>query len=314
MTLFTKTLISSLLASVLVISAPVNAQNIFIEETMPDQQREIELDERTSGDVERSIVINAKQGKTTRVVVDEDGQQYRFNLTDQDIADMKVLNQKLDVLSGETLIKVRSALQSVNKNMVRMRDSGMLNSIVVELDGDEVNTDIDFDFSAIENIKDLADLKSLEALGELKELKVLEQLMSKEHAKVIRERIRHDHHSEREERVSERREQLMEQKHREHERQMVKAEKKHRVHQDRMHRQHRQHQRVIIVDGEDSNIVYDVNNSSVSNHQGDVKRFKLTSDNMVLKGHVDAILKLISHGEFTPDELDKLQQMLDSKR
>ncbi len=317
MTKFTKTLISSLLASVFVIMASAQAQDIFIENVMLNDQRVIEVDEHTSGEVERSIVINAKKGKATRIFVDEDGRQYHFKLTDSEIADLDILNRKLEVLSGETLIKVRSALRSVNQSMVRMRDSGLLNSIMVELDGDEFDTDIDFDFSSIENIKGLADLKKLEVLGELselKELKVLDLLMSKEHAKVIRERIRQDHHNERLERLSERSEQLLEQQHRVREAQEVRVERLHRDVEQKVRRLHSERQRVFIIDGEDSSVVYDIDGNRVSNLHGHVKRFTLTSDNMVLKGHVDAILKLISHGEFTPDELDKLQQMLDSKR
>ena len=34
---------------------------------------------------------------------------------------------------------------------------------------------------------------------------------------------------------------------------------------------------------------------------------------MVLKGHVDAILKMINHGQFSPEELDQIQQALDTK-
>lgn len=319
MPIFTKTLVSSLLASIFIVNAPLSADEIYLE---PAEYEEVQaVDEESDSEIERSIIVTAKQGKPIRVIVDEDGVVKKFDFDEAELADIKLINEKLSGLTGETLVKVRSTLKAVNKGMLKMKGLDDESQIVVEFDGDSVDTDVDFDFdfdfSRLEKLKELdklgqlkelKKLEKLEQLGELKELKVLEQLMSKEHANAIRERVRAEH-------LSEQHERRREAQHRVHERQMIAAEKQmHAAHEQLEKAKHRLKQRMIIVDGEDSNIIYDFDKKSVSSASDGIKKFKLNSDNMVLKGHVDAILKLISHGEFTPDELDKLQQMIDSKR
>jgi len=82
-----------------------------------------------------------------------------------------------------------------------------------------------------------------------------------------------------------------------------------RIHEQRRHVDEQElHERVYVIDGGEADIII----SDEDNVK--VRHLKIGRDNMVLKGHLDAILKLIEHGEFTPDELDKLQQMIDNKR
>lgn len=304
MPIFTKTLMSSLLASIFIVNAPLSADEVYLE---PAEYEEVQAyDEQSDSEIERSIIVTAKQGKPIRVVVDEDGVVKRFDFDEAELADIKLINEKLSALSGETLVKVRSTLKAVNKGMLKMKGLDDESQIVVEFDGDNVDTDVDFDFDF--DFSKLEKLKELEKLGELKELKVLEKLMSKEHANAIRERVRAEH-------LNEQHERRREAQHRAHEREVIAAEKQmHAAHEQLEKAKHRLKQRMIIVDGEDSNIIYDTDNNPITGGSDGIRKFKLSSDNMVLKGHVDAILKLISHGEFTPDELDKLQQMIDSKR
>jgi len=47
------------------------------------------------------------------------------------------------------------------------------------------------------------------------------------------------------------------------------------------------------------------------NHDGDAKVFKFKFDG---SGKADAISKMLAHGKFTQEELDKIQQALDEKR
>lgn len=292
MAIFTNTLISGLVASIFVINAPLTASETG--------KREAEVVIEQS-DVTRSFVVKAKQGNPVNVVVDEDGQQYTFKLSKEELADLDLLNNKLVGLNQETLEKVREALQSVNESMIKFNTSGIDGGIVIKLDDDGIMSDVDLGeleglealekleaLEGLESLGDLDQLKELAELGKLKDLKikVIDKLMTKEHAHAIRERARE---------MSE------------HEREMAHHEREMSKHARDMERKHR----MIIVDGESADIMF-----NVDDEVGDVqvRKFKLGEDNMVLKGHVDAILKLIAHGEFSQEELDKLQQLLDSKR
>jgi len=321
MTPFTKTLASSLLASMFIVSAPVFADDIYLE---PSDYEDVIADvERDDSDIERSIVVTAKQGQPIFVRIDEDGEMKKFEFSEKELSDHKAIERKLKGLSSQTFIKVRKTLEAVDRGMQKLFVLDNQSQITVEFDGDEMDTDLDFDFDfskleglkALKNIGDMDNLTALQQLGELRELKVLEQLMSKEHATAIRQRVRHEHDSEEHERAMERQERAMERQHRTHDIKMQRAERAVRAASDRKNELiHKHKQNMIIIDGQDSHIISGADDHTSANREIEIRRFKLDDDNVVLKGHVDAILKLISHGEFTPDELDKLQQMLDSKR
>jgi len=301
----------------MMVTAPVFAQTIYAESDQ-DVHRTTAVSVQDDDDIRRSIVVNAKQGKPTHVIVDENDVIQEFYFTQKELADGKLIIQKLNNLDRETRIKVRNTLRSVNRGLAKMKGLDDESQIVVKIDGDDVNTDIDFDYAKLEKLKmlkhlgDMDKLHELAQLGELKELEVLEKLMSKEHATAIRHRVRQEHLTEEHERVMERQERAMERQHQAHEVEMQRAERSITVATERKRQLvHKHNRNMLIVDGEGSNIVYrntDDDSSVV------VRKFRLEDDNVVLKGHVDAILKLISHGEFSPDELNKLQQMLDSKR
>lgn len=366
MDIFTKTLASSFLASIFIINGPIAADEIYLEPAMyedviaPSNQD----DEESEAEVERSIVVKAKQGKPIAVIIDEDGIVHQLQFTQAELADMALINEKLKGLNRETLSRVRSTLVSVNKGLAKMKGLDDDSQIIVNLDGDDVDTDVDFnfdfDFAELEKLKTLANLdkmdklkeleklseiedlahlskleglKELEKLGELKEVKVLEKLMSKEHAQAIRQRVRIEHrHEQREkaleaehmrrekqieaaerrlEAAHEQRERAMEKHQHASEERMAAAEARIEAAREKLeHAKEHMKRRMVIVDGEKSRVFI----NSDEAHDIQVHKFKLDGDNVVLKGHVDAILKLIAHGEFTPEELDKLQQLLDSKR
>jgi hypothetical protein len=72
-------------------------------------------------------------------------------------------------------------------------------------------------------------------------------------------------------------------------------------------------QRVEFIGGEDANI--DIEVIGKNGHKMVRKHFiHADGDNSILKGHTDAIAKLIERGEFSRDELDKIQAALDAKR
>ena len=62
--------------------------------------------------------------------------------------------------------------------------------------------------------------------------------------------------------------------------------------------------RVIVIDAGGSNII---------RTDGSEFRVNFGDSNLVLKGHVDAILKMINHGQFSAEELEKIQQALNEK-
>ncbi len=65
-----------------------------------------------------------------------------------------------------------------------------------------------------------------------------------------------------------------------------------------------QEHRVIVIDAGGSNII---------RTDGSEFRVNFGDSNLVLKGHVDAILKMINHGQFSAEELEKIQQALNEK-
>ncbi|MDP2562014.1 hypothetical protein [Psychrobium sp. 1_MG-2023] len=134
----------------------------------------------------------------------------------------------------------------------------------------------------VADVVTLKELKPYDKVERLEGLKKLEQLMFREHALAVRARIEAVHELE-----------------------LVEQELKNIESERHKHK-------FIVIDGKEADIVY--NNSGEAPANSNVYKFKLDQENVVLKGHVDAILKLINHGEFSPEELDKIQQILDSKR
>lgn len=258
MSVFSKSVVNTLVASIFVINAPLYAGEVeYVAEEDNVQE--------TKKEVERRIEIKAKNGKPVRIFVDSEGQEHIFELTEKELKNLDEVNSKLEHLDKETLAKVKQALANVTKNLENLKAGDHLRH--VEELSELGSTKMKVKMLKLDKLSELSELESLE---NLKELGVLEALMDKEHAVVIRERIREERHS----------------------------------HDDEEHEE----KRVFVIDGGEGNVVF---------HSGDdanITRFKLGEGNTMLKGHLDAILKLIEHGEFTADELNKLQIMLDSKR
>jgi len=255
MSIFTKSLVNALVASIFIINAPLYAGEVeYVGETEKEKK------------VERRIEIKAKTGKPVRVFVDSDGQEHMFELSQQELNDLSEVNGKLQQLDRKTMRKVKEALANVSKNLEQLKVNGQLQHLEkiskMHLDTEQLQHEV-------AKLKELGKLQQVKSLEGLKELKVLHELMNEEHAVVIQERI----------------------------------------HEQRRHADERElHERVYVIDGGEADIII----SDEDNVK--VRHLKIGRDNMVLKGHLDAILKLIEHGEFTPDELDKLQQMIDNKR
>jgi hypothetical protein len=255
MSIFSGSLVSTLVASIFVINAPLYAGEVEYAE-----------DNDKGKKVERRIEIKAKSGKPVRILVDNDGQEHVFELTQQELHDVRNVNAKLQHLDRKTMVKVKQALANVSITLEQLKRG---EQVEIEV-GDQVE---------LKTQKIIIDKgQHLISVEGLSELKVLRELMDEEHAVVVRERIKklRRHHDESEE-----------------------------EHEVRRHDEE-EHQRVFVIDGGEGNIVID--------EKRQVRHMKIGRDNILLKGHLDAILKLIEHGEFTPDELDKLQQLLDSKR
>ena len=87
------------------------------------------------------------------------------------------------------------------------------------------------------------------------------------------------------------------------------------------------HKKVFVVNGGEGHVVhtdtsvdmaYEYDFETIEDAEGKTvlkRQIVIGGDsNKVLKGHTDAIVKLIERGEFTQDELDKIQLAIDVKR
>jgi hypothetical protein len=86
---------------------------------------------------------------------------------------------------------------------------------------------------------------------------------------------------------------------------------------------HGQHKMIVINGGEgqvvkhidDIDVVVDFDNENDNDHKVVHKQVIIdASEHTVIKGHTDAIVRLIEKGEFTKEELDTIQNTLDAKR
>ena len=84
------------------------------------------------------------------------------------------------------------------------------------------------------------------------------------------------------------------------------------------------HHKVMVINSGDSHLAHNIEDldTVVEFASNDDKFHKVVRqhvivdgmDNTILKGHSDAIVRLIERGEFSPEELDSIQAALDAKR
>lgn len=271
MSVFSKSMINSLVASLFVIHGPLYAD----EAEFVTVEKEVQEAKAAKKAIERRIEVKAKAGKPVRVFVNSNNQEHFFELSPEEIKNISKVTAKLENLDERTMAKVKQALANVQKSLDELKQDKLLTQAELEeverlseLHGKELRIKM-LELDKLESVKKLEHVKGL------KELEVLNELMDEEHAFVIRERL-----NEHGESITVNIEELDD-----------------------------EDKRVFVIDGSDGEIV-------INGEKGKkmVQTFVLGEGNTMMKGHVDAILKLIKHGEFSPEELDKLQQMLDSKR
>lgn len=275
MSVFSKSMINSLVASLFVIHGPLYAD----EAEFVTVEKEVQEEKAAKKAIERRIEVKAKAGKPVRVFVNSNNQEHFFELSPEEIKNISKVTAKLEHLDEKTMAKVKQALANVEKSIAELKkEKGLLSEIEVKeieelagLRGKELRIKM----LELDKMGKLHRTESETLENELKELHVLNELMDEEHAFVIRERL-----NEHGESITVNIEELDD-----------------------------EDKRVFVIDGSDGEIV-------INGEKGKkmVQTFVLGEGNTMMKGHVDAILKLIKHGEFSPEELDKLQQMLDSKR
>ncbi len=275
MSVFSKSVVNALVASVFIINGPLYAGEA--EYVGPEQA--VKEVKEVKKEVERRIEVKAKAGKPVRVFIDSNNQEHVFELSPEELKDLSIASTKLEHLDEKTMAKVKQALASVQKSLAELKkDKHLLSEMEVqeieelaELHGKELRVKM----LELDKLGKLHHLNSETIEHEFRELEVLNELMDEEHAFVIRERL--NEHGE-----------------------AITVNIEEMGDEDK---------RVFVIDGSNGEIVVD-------NGDGNkiVKTFVLGEGNTLMKGHVDAILKLIKHGEFSAEELDKLQEMLDSKR
>lgn len=268
MSVFSKSIINSLVASIFIINGPLYADEA--EYVVVKEAKEQKAAKKV---IERRIEVKAKSGKPVEVFIVGDGQEHMFKLSPQELKDLSEVSDKLEHLDAKTKARVEKALANVSKNLAELKLEGQLLEVeeiaeLADLDGKELRI-------KMMGLDKLGKLQHLEKLEGLKELDVISELVGEEHAFVIRERI-----GEHGETIT--------------------------VDVDGMGDEEK---RLFVIDGAEGEIVIHNDNGKEM-----MQTFVLGEGNTVMKGHVDAILKLIKHGEFSSEELDKLQQMLDSKR
>ena len=272
MSVFSKSIINTIVASIFVINGPLYAE----EKAFVEVEKEVKEQKTKKKTIERRIEVKARAGKPVRVFVDSNNQEHIFELSPEELKNLSEVSSHLAHLDEQTMAKVKQALANVAKSLDELKkDENFLSEMEVkeieelaELRGKELRI-------KMLELDELGKLKHIQKLEGLKELEVLNELMDEEHAFVIRERL--NEHGE-----------------------AITINIEEMEDEDK---------RVFVVDGSDGEIIIKGDDGKKM-----VQTFVLGEGKTMMKGHVDAVLKLIKHGEFSPEELDKLQQMLDSKR